>query len=53
MDKKIELMNTYENEISKHSFPKSERNIRALATYHGATAGCDYAERFILLKEVL
>ena len=41
-----------ENEIGKHPFPRSERNIRALATYRGATSGCDYAESFILLKEI-
>ena len=52
MDKKIELMNIYENEMGKHPFPRSERNIRALATYRGATAGCDYAESFVLLKEI-
>jgi LmbE family N-acetylglucosaminyl deacetylase len=52
MDKKIELMNIYESEIGKHPFPRSERGIRALATYRGATSGCDYAESFTLLKEI-
>ena len=46
-------MNIYESEMGKHSFPRSERNIRALATYRGATAGCDYAESFMMLKEIL
>ena len=53
MDKKIELMNVYKSEIGKHPFPRSERNIRALATYRGATSGCDYAESFMLLKEII
>ena len=53
MDKKIELMNIYENEMGKHPFPRSERNIRALAAYRGATAGCNYAESFMMLKEIL
>ena len=52
IDKKIEIMNIYESELGKHPFPRSERNIRALATYRGATAGCDYAESFILVKEI-
>ena len=52
MDKKIKLMNIYESEIGKHPFPRSERNIRALATYRGAASGCDYAESFVLLKEI-
>jgi len=52
MDKKIKLMNVYESEIGKHPFPRSERNIRALASYRGATSGCNYAESFMLLKEI-
>ncbi len=52
MDKKIEIMNTYESEMGEHPFPRSERNIRALATFRGATADCDYAESFMLLKEI-
>jgi N-acetylglucosamine malate deacetylase 1 len=53
MDKKIEIMKVYESEIAEHPFPRSERNIRALATYRGATSNCDYAESFILIKEIL
>ncbi len=52
MDKKIEIMKVFESEIGEHPFPRSERNIRALATYRGATSGCDYAESFMLLKEI-
>ena len=53
IDKKIEIMSVYKSEIGKHPFPRSERNIRALATYRGATSGCNFAESFILLKEIL
>ena len=52
MDRKIEAMKIYESEIGEHPFPRSEKNIRALATYRGATTGCDYAESFMLLKEI-
>jgi N-acetylglucosamine malate deacetylase 1 len=52
LDKKIIIMKTYNNEIGKHTFPRSERNIRALATFRGATCGHEYAEAFILLKEI-
>jgi len=45
-------MNIYEGEIGKHPFPRSEKNIRAPATYRGTTSGCDYAESFMLLKEI-
>ena len=42
----------YKNEMGNHPFPRSERNLRALATYRGATSRCNYAESFMLLKEV-
>ena len=53
MDKKIDILKVFESEIAPHPFPRSERNIRALATLRGATAGCEYAESFVLLKEIL
>ena len=43
----------FKSEVSKHPFPRSEKNVRALATFRGATCGCDYAESFILLKEII
>lgn len=52
MDKKIEIMNVYESEIGEHPFPRSERNMKALATYRGAIIGVDYAEAFMTIKEV-
>ncbi len=52
-DKKIEIMEIFESEISEHPFPRSKRNLRALATLRGATCGCEYAESFVLLKEIL
>ena len=52
MDKKIEAIKVYKSEIGNHPFPRSEKNIRALATYRGATSSCDYAESFMLLKEI-
>jgi LmbE family N-acetylglucosaminyl deacetylase len=52
IDKKIEIMKIYESEIGEHPFPRSERNIRALATYRGAVAGVDSAEAFMCLKYI-
>lgn len=52
IDKKIEIMNVFTSEIDKHPFPRSEKNIRALATFRGASSGCQYAESFMLLKEI-
>lgn len=53
MEKKVEIMKIFESEIAPHPFPRSERNLRALATFRGAAAGCNYAESFVLLKEII
>jgi LmbE family N-acetylglucosaminyl deacetylase len=52
-EEKIKIMKIFESEITNHPFPRSEKNLRALATLRGATSGCEYAESFILLKEIL
>ena len=52
MGKKIEIMQVFNSEVGEHPFPRSERNLRALATLRGTTAGCEYAESFVLLKEI-
>ena len=53
IDKKLEIMKHFESEIGKHPFPRSLENIKALATFRGATSGVMYAESFMLLKEIL
>lgn len=52
MEKKIEIMKIFESEVGEHPFPRSEKNIKALGTIRGATANCEYAEAFMLLKEI-
>lgn len=52
IDKKIEIMKIFESEIGDHPFPRSEKNIKALATFRGASSNCQYAESFMLLKEI-
>jgi hypothetical protein len=51
MEEKIEIMNIYSSEIGQHPFPRSEKNLRALATFRGAISGVEYAESFMILKE--
>ena len=53
INKKIEIMNIYKSELHNHPFPRSVKNIKALATFRGGTAGCKYAESFFLLKEII
>ncbi len=52
IDKKIEAMKCYASEIAMPPFPRSEENIRALATLRGSTSGFKAAEAFMLLKEI-
>ena len=51
-EKKLEIMRIFKTELGDHPFPRSEKNLKALATLRGATAGCKYAEAFMLLKEI-
>ncbi len=53
LERKVEIMKLFEGEIKDHPFPRSERSINALASLRGAVAGCEYAESFISLKEIL
>ena len=53
LEEKIEIMRLYKGEIEEHPFPRSEKNIRALATLRGATAGLNAAEAFISIKEII
>ncbi|TVL99727.1 MAG: GlcNAc-PI de-N-acetylase [Candidatus Brocadia sp. WS118] len=52
LEKKLELMRIYSSELGEHPFPRSEKNIEALATFRGATAGVKYAEAFQVLKSL-
>lgn len=51
-EKKIEIMSVFESELAEHPFPRSFKNIEALATYRGAYAGVKYAEAFQLIKYI-
>lgn len=51
--RKIEIMRIFAGETGTHPFPRSERNLEALAVYRGASSGCIYAESFMLLKEII
>jgi N-acetylglucosamine malate deacetylase 1 len=53
MHEKIAIMHRYHGQMQEHPFPRSERNLRALATLRGATAGVDYAEAFMSIKEII
>lgn len=50
---KIKILKNYKSELLEHPFPRSIANVKALATYRGATAGCNFAESFMLLRKIV
>ncbi len=52
LETKLLILKEYMGEMAEHPFPRSEKNIRSLATLRGATVNCNAAESFMLLKEV-
>jgi len=52
LEKKLAIMQIYESELGEHPFPRSLKNIEALATFRGASVGVEYAEAFQLLKYI-
>lgn len=52
IDQKIEIMSMYATEFQPDPFPRGATSIRALARWRGATVGVEYAEAFVLIREV-
>ena len=46
-------MDLYASESQPDPMPRGPSAIRALARYRGATVGVEYAEAFMLLREVV
>jgi len=53
MERKLEIAALYDGEILPPPFPRSLENIRALARFRGAAAHLEYAEAFMLVKEIM
>ena len=53
LDRKVEILSQYIGEFSSHPFPRSIAAVRALALLRGAQCGCEAAEAFMILKEVV
>lgn len=53
LDSKIELMEMYASEVQTGLMPRSSSAIRALARYRGSTVGVEYAEAFMLVREII
>lgn len=52
LEKKIHIMKIYATEMKNHPLPRGEKNIRALATFSGAQCGAEYAEGFMILRDI-
>jgi LmbE family N-acetylglucosaminyl deacetylase len=52
IDRKLEIMSLYRSEVQDYPLPRANESLRALARYRGATIGVDYAEAFMLVREV-
>jgi len=52
VERKIEIMSAYATESHQDPAPRGPSAIRALARYRGATIGVEYAEAFVLMREV-
>jgi len=51
--RKEEIMALYKTEIQPEPLPRSPSAIRALARYRGATIGVEFAEAFMLIREII
>jgi len=52
LEKKLEIMALYESELQPSPLPRALDNLRALARLRGATIGVEFAEAFMLVREV-
>lgn len=53
LERKLEIMQLYESELALPPFPRSLENIKALARFRGSTILVDYAEAFMLVREIV
>jgi LmbE family N-acetylglucosaminyl deacetylase len=52
LEKKLEIMALYESELQASPLPRAVDSLRALARYRGASIGVEFAEAFMLVREV-
>lgn len=52
IERKLEILSLYKAEIQPDPLPRGLSAVRALGRYRGATIGKDYAEAFMLIREI-
>jgi LmbE family N-acetylglucosaminyl deacetylase len=53
LERKLEIMQMYKSETQAEFLPRHSSSIRALARLRGATIAVEYAESFMLVRELL
>lgn len=53
LERKLEIFNLFESEIHSGFLPRNAAALRALARVRGAAIGVEYAEAFMLMREVV
>lgn len=53
IETKIEAMKCYQSQIKEYPNPRSPEAIKALAMYRGSTVSVDYAESFMLIRNIV
>jgi LmbE family N-acetylglucosaminyl deacetylase len=51
-ERKLEIMRLYKTEVHPEPLPRSPSAIRAQSRFRGATIGVEYAEAFMLIREI-
>jgi len=52
-EKKLEIFKIYKSEVMEKPFPRSLDSIKALTRYRGSQMGVEYAEGFMLIRELM
>lgn len=52
IDRKIEILEIYKDELKEYPHPRSKEGVRVLAKYRGIESGYNYAEAFQLIREL-
>jgi LmbE family N-acetylglucosaminyl deacetylase len=52
LERKLEAFACFETERRDYPHPRNDRALRAHAEFYGATVGCEYAEPFVLVRNI-
>ena len=53
LNTKIKAMECYSSQIKEYPNPRSKDGIKALAMYRGSTVNIQYAESFMLVRNII